>query len=60
MRMAAEVALDEARNRVEVFTLSIIDFKHYRPTGLADAGEDGPGVEVYLGRGTPTLPRPKP
>jgi hypothetical protein len=53
------VIVDEAGNRVEAIIISIITFRPGQPQSLPGPSDDGSRVEVYLGRGRPTLPVPK-
>lgn len=52
------VAQDQSGRQIELFIVSTFDDRDYRPAELAEIGEDAPGVEIYLGRGRSTLPRP--
>lgn len=58
VKIAAVSARDQSGSQVELFTVAIFNFRGHRPADLADAGEDGPGLEIYLGRGANTLPEP--
>ena len=59
MTTTAGIIGDEAGNRVEIVMLSIVTLRPGEPQTLAAPGDDGSRVEVYLGRGRPTLPVPK-
>ena len=59
MIISGGAIVDEAGNRIEAIMLSIVTLRPGEPQTLAAPGDDGSRVEVYLGRGRPTLPVPK-